>query len=242
MRRPVLDQETEVVFGPHLTSAAVAASSNNLHVSRASEGLRKRSDRVNRSFAKRTIDILGAAGGLLVLAPLMLTIALLIKLDSQGPVFFRQLRYGVGRKPFFIVKFRSMNSIETSGGFRQATSDDLRITKVGGFLRRTSLDELPQLINVLLGEMSLVGPRPHALAMDDAYASWISSYSDRHLVRPGLTGLAQIGGYRGPTANNAMISGRVRLDRAYIRRWSVRSDVMIILRTPVRLMADRQAF
>jgi lipopolysaccharide/colanic/teichoic acid biosynthesis glycosyltransferase len=234
-----MDQDAEGVFGRHAADAAMAGGLIGLEVAGASGGLRKRSEIVNRSFAKRAIDIVGAAGGLLLLAPLMLTIALLIKLDSRGPVFFRQLRYGAGRKPFFILKFRSMSCPE--GGV-PATSDDARLTRIGRLLRRTSLDELPQLINVLFGEMSLVGPRPHALAMDDAYASWIMSYADRHLVRPGLTGLAQIGGYRGPTASDAMITGRLRLDRDYIRRWSVMTDIMIIVRTPVRMMADREAF
>lgn len=239
-----LDRKVEVAFGwdPSSPETSLTASrSARLELHEGSAPLRKRAERVNRSFGKRAVDVVCAGLGLAFLAPLLLLVALLIKLDSKGPVFFRQQRYGMGRKPFMIFKFRSMSCMEATGAFRQATSDDTRVTRVGRLLRRTSIDEIPQLINVLMGDMSLVGPRPHALAMDDVYAEMIDGYVDRHLVRPGLTGLAQIGGYRGPTADVEMINGRLRLDRAYIHSWSVLGDIVIMARTPFRLF-DRGAF
>ncbi len=129
-----------------------------------------------------------------------------------------------------------MTVLESEGAFRQVTSGDARITRVGAFLRRSSLDELPQLFNVLKGDMSLVGPRPHAPAMDDAFNVLVRRYSDRHLVRPGLTGLAQIKGFRGPTDGREKIEKRLRCDRAYIRYWSPLYDIKILLLTPLRLL------
>ena len=191
---------------------------------------------INGSRAKRALDVLVA--GLLVasLLPTLLVIALLIRLDSRGPALFRQQRYGAGRRVFTMYKFRSMSVMEASGTFVQARPGDVRVTRVGRVLRRTSLDELPQLLNVVRGDMSLVGPRPHAVAMDDAYASVVPGYDERHLVRPGLTGLAQICGLRGPTDTLAKIEDRVWRDRVYIRRWSVLLDVKILARTPAALL------
>ena len=193
--------------------------------------LQSKSTLINRSVLKRWIDVLVASVLLVILAPVGFVIALAIKLESPGPVLFWQLRYGCNRSSFFICKFRSMTVTESKGDFTQASRNDARVTRVGRFLRRTSLDEFPQLYNVLRGEMSLVGPRPHAIAMDDAFAQVISNFNDRHLVRPGLTGLAQVEGYRGPTEALEQIEHRVQHDRLYISRWSVLLDMKILVRT-----------
>lgn len=209
-----------------------ALHGNVLSVSKGFDtALRNKSMLINRSAVKRCTDILIASLALLVLAPVGLLVALAIKLESRGPVFFWQLRYGRDRTSFYICKFRSMTVTETRGDFTQASRNDARVTRIGRFLRRTSLDELPQLYNVLRGEMSLVGPRPHAIAMDDAFAEVISNFYDRHLVRPGLTGLAQVSGFRGPTEALEQIEYRVQHDRLYISKWSVLLDMKIMVQT-----------
>jgi lipopolysaccharide/colanic/teichoic acid biosynthesis glycosyltransferase len=205
---------------------------------RAEPGIAEQAAKINGSILKRSLDILGASFAILFFLPLLVAVAVLIKIDSGGPVFFRQERYGVGRKTFRIWKFRTMRVLEASGPFRQAVEGDDRVTPIGRFLRRTSIDELPQLFNVLKGEMSLVGPRPHALSMDDDYAALLPNYADRHLVKPGMTGLAQIAGYRGPTPILALIAARLRFDRVYIARWSVLYDLKIIALTPIRLFGS----
>lgn len=207
----------------------------------AARPIARRARAANMAAVKRGFDITVALTALLFLIPVFLAVALLIKAETAGPVFFRQKRYGRNRQPFEILKFRTMTVLESSGDFEQARADDRRVTQVGRFLRRSSLDEMPQLINVLLGEMSLVGPRPHAIAMDDAYAALVAGYDDRFLVRPGLTGLAQITGYRGPTDTYDKIARRISRDRMYIRRWSPRLDVMIVLQTPIRILKDPNA-
>lgn len=196
---------------------------------------------INGALTKRILDVAVAAGLLLVALPMFIIVALLIKIDSPGPIFFRQKRYGVGRRPFEIYKFRSMTVQESTGSFRQAAAKDDRVTRIGRFMRRSSIDEMPQLINVLLGDMSLVGPRPHAMAMDDTFEDVVHHYPDRFLVRPGLTGLAQITGYRGPTDTIEKIERRVARDRIYIRRWSPLLDVTILARTPASLVRDPNA-
>jgi putative colanic acid biosynthesis UDP-glucose lipid carrier transferase len=199
----------------------------------------KKAVQSNGSWAKRTLDIIGASLGLFFLGLLLLLVALAIKLGSKGPVFFRQKRYGVGGKVFMIFKFRTMHVQESAGAFVQAQANDARVTRLGSFLRKTSIDELPQLLNVLVGQMSLVGPRPHAVAMDDFYARIIPAYAERLLVRPGLTGLAQISGHRGPTETVGAITQRLQHDRVYIRTWSVWSDVAIIIKTPLCLVQQK---
>ncbi|UYW26639.1 sugar transferase [Methylorubrum extorquens] len=196
---------------------------------------------INGALTKRALDVTIAATIILLALPMFIVVALLIKIDSPGPIFFRQKRYGIGRQPFEILKFRSMTVQESTGGFRQAAANDDRVTRIGRFMRRSSIDEAPQLINVLLGDMSLVGPRPHAMAMDDTYEDVVTNYPDRFLVRPGLTGLAQITGYRGPTDTLEKISRRVARDRVYIRRWSPLLDVAILARTPASLVRDPNA-
>ncbi|WP_246737291.1 sugar transferase [Nordella sp. HKS 07] len=193
--------------------------------------LLSKSNVINGSVVKRWIDVLIASLAIIVLLPVGLLVALAIKIESPGPILFWQQRYGRNRSSFYICKFRSMTVAESKGDFTQASRNDTRVTRVGKFLRSTSLDELPQLYNVLRGEMSLVGPRPHAIAMDDAFAEVISNFNDRHLVRPGLTGLAQVSGFRGPTEALEHIQYRVHHDRLYISKWSVLLDMKILVRT-----------
>jgi putative colanic acid biosynthesis UDP-glucose lipid carrier transferase len=200
--------------------------------------LRHKARRINRAPGKRSLDITVAAFALIFLLPAFLAIALAIKLSSRGPVFFRQERYGAGGRIFKIYKFRTMNVIEANGSFQQASRNDPRVTAVGAWLRRSSMDELPQLINVLAGSMSLVGPRPHATAMDDYYSAIIPDFSLRHLVRPGLTGFAQVSGYRGPTNDMEAIRGRLSRDVAYIHNWSLLTDIVILARTPSALVGQ----
>jgi exopolysaccharide biosynthesis polyprenyl glycosylphosphotransferase len=180
---------------------------------------------------KRTVDLFGAAAGLVLLAPLLLAIALLIKLDSRGPILFTQWRSGLNGRKFRILKFRTMKVLDDGQVIRQATRKDPRFTPLGRLLRRTSIDELPQLFNVLHGQMSLVGPRPHALAHDMEYARTIAGYTLRYRVKPGITGLAQVNGYRGETGTTDLMSKRVERDLWYIDHWSVWLDLKIIFGT-----------
>jgi Undecaprenyl-phosphate glucose phosphotransferase len=182
---------------------------------------------------KNLFDRLGAILMLLFLSPLFLLLALLIKLTSPGPVFFRQRRHGVGGEAIEIFKFRTMKlHREREGQVTQAAQDDERITAGGLFLRRTSLDELPQLLNVLKGEMSLVGPRPHAVEHNELYKSRIPKYMLRHKVKPGMTGWAQVNGYRGLTESKEKMALRIEHDLWYIQNWSLWLDVKILLMTP----------
>ncbi|ASW01434.1 undecaprenyl-phosphate glucose phosphotransferase [Paraburkholderia aromaticivorans] len=192
---------------------------------------------------KEIFDRTFALAALIGLAPLFVVIAIAIKLSSPGPVFFRQRRKGLKGRPFWIYKFRSMRvHSEERGVVRQATRNDSRITPVGRFLRRTSLDELPQFINVLRGEMSIVGPRPHALEHDDLYEPLISGYLDRYRIKPGITGWAQINGFRGETDALEKMAGRVEYDLYYLRHRSFRMDIKIVLRTVVRGFFGKQAY
>src|SRR5437870_397618 len=172
--------------------------------------LQSKSIVINRSIVKRCIDLLFASLALFVLAPVGLLVAWAIKIESPGPVFFWQLRYGRNRSSFYICKFRSMTVTESHGDFTQASRSDLRVTRVGRFLRRTSLDELPQLYNVLRGEMSLVGPRPHAVDHNHKYAAMIDEYLGRHRMKPGMTGWAQVNGLRGETNTVEQMRARVQ--------------------------------
>ncbi|EAY70042.1 Sugar transferase [Burkholderia dolosa AU0158] len=185
-----------------------------------------------RILPKFVFDRLFALVALTMLAPLMLAIACLIKLTSPGPVFFRQKRKGIDGHEFEIYKFRSMKvHQEASGTVTQATRNDSRVTPVGRFLRRTSLDELPQFINVLKGEMSVVGPRPHALAHDDIYKDLVKGYMFRYRIKPGITGWAQINGFRGETDQIEKMMGRVKLDLYYMQNWSFWLDIKIVVLT-----------
>jgi len=192
-------------------------------------------------IAKRGFDIFVAASVLVVAAPLLIMIAALVKLDSRGPVLFRQRRHGFNRVPFWITKFRTMNCMEDGDVIPQACAHDPRLTSVGRVLRRSNLDELPQLFDVLRGKMSLVGPRPHALAHDRAYESKILSYTRRHNVKPGMTGWAQVNGFRGETEEDCKMAKRVELDLYYIDNWSLLFDIQIILLTIFSHTAFRNA-
>lgn len=207
----------------------------NSSESTAQASLYLRATLANTSILKRSLDIIVSAGLLAFLAPSLAIIAILIRLESDGPALFRQRRFGRDGKIFILYKFRSMRVQESEDSFVQAQSCDPRVTPFGRWLRRSSIDELPQLLNVLRGDMSLIGPRPHALAMDQHYIRIIPRYSDRLLVRPGLTGLAQISGFRGPTNTIEDISKRLGRDRAYVRRWSFMLDLKILARTPLSL-------
>jgi len=193
-------------------------------------------------FAKRVLDMVGAAVLLLGLLPLMLVTALAIKLDSPGPVLFRQRRSGFNAKRFLIFKFRTMTVMEDGDKVSQATKHDRRVTAFGGFLRASSIDELPQLINVLRGDMSLVGPRPHAVAHDDQYGRVLADYAYRHHVKPGITGWAQVHGYRGATAQVELMKRRLEFDLWYISNWHLGLDVVILLRTMFEVFRRRNAY
>jgi len=191
-------------------------------------------------IAKAVEDRLLALLFLAVLWPFMLLIAVVVKCSSPGPVIFKQKRHGLDGKEIDVWKFRSMRQhSETEGRVTQAKRDDDRITLVGRFLRKTSLDELPQLINVLQGQMSLVGPRPHAVEHNREFSQKLKDYMQRHGVKPGITGLAQVNGFRGETDTFEKLSNRVELDIAYIQNWSIWLDLKIVLMTPVSLLLNR---
>jgi Undecaprenyl-phosphate glucose phosphotransferase len=192
--------------------------------------------------AKRAFDIVGASLGLIVLSPLMIMTALGILLDSRGPILFRQKRTGFNSKQFTIFKFRSMSVMEDGHEITQAQRQDPRVSKFGAVLRASSIDELPQLLNVLLGDMSLVGPRPHAIAHDSYYGGLLSDYAFRHHVKPGITGWAQIHGYRGGTAQVELMKTRLDYDLWYISNWSFALDLLIVFRTVTELVRRRNAY
>ena len=180
---------------------------------------------------KRIIDVLGSFIGLVILGPLLfIPIALIIKLDSPGPVFYRQTRNG-WNGTFTILKFRSMTEAASKSEFKQAVAGDARITRVGVYLRRYNIDELPQLWNVFVGDMSLVGPRPHPIALDEKYSASIPGFFKRYCLRPGLSGWAQIHGLRGETSTLEQMANRVRYDQEYIANWSLKLDLFILIRT-----------
>lgn len=191
---------------------------------------------------KRAMDILVAGGALLFFAPLLALVAVLIKLESPGPVLFRQSRGGLNGQAFTIFKFRSMRCQENGSKVVQAKRDDDRITTVGRIIRKTSIDELPQLLNVLRGDMSIVGPRPHALAHDEHYGAQIANYHLRFRARPGLTGLAQIKGLRGGTTEVEAMAARIDADNEYIERWTLGGDIKILLMTVPHLLMAENAY
>lgn len=195
---------------------------------------------LQRAF-KRTLDVAISAFALLFFAPLMLLVAALIKLDSPGPILFRQKRLGLNGKPFAIFKFRTMTVLEDGADVVQVREGDDRITRVGRFLRKASLDELPQFANVLAGEMSLVGPRPHAIAHDEMYARLIPNYTLRQRIKPGITGWAQVHGLRGETPTVDTMRRRVDMDIWYAIHVSAALDALILLRTPLEVLRRRNA-
>jgi putative colanic acid biosynthesis UDP-glucose lipid carrier transferase len=195
-----------------------------------------------RGALKRVTDIVFATLLLILAAPVMALIALAIKLDSPGRVFFKQDRYGLDGERIVVYKFRTMTCCENGNVVVQAKRNDARVTRVGRWLRRTSLDELPQLINVLQGRMSLVGPRPHAVAHNEQYRNLIAGYMVRHKVTPGITGLAQVSGCRGETSTVDEMRRRVQYDLEYLRHWCWLLDMKIMLRTLVLVFRDKRAY
>lgn len=191
---------------------------------------------------KRALDLALTLPGLVLLAPVFLCVALAIKIESKGPVFFLQRRYGFNQETFRIVKFRSMRVTEDGSRVRQATRGDPRVTRVGRFIRRFNIDELPQLLNVLRGEMSLVGPRPHALIHNQQYEQSIADYARRHNVKPGITGWAQIHGLRGEVSGTKLMERRLRHDLYYIDNWSIGLDLRILAMTLFSTKAFTNAY
>jgi putative colanic acid biosynthesis UDP-glucose lipid carrier transferase len=192
-------------------------------------------------LAKRLLDL--AVSGLLivVLSPVLMLVALAILLDSRGPLLFAQRRTGLNGVTFPILKFRSMHVLEDGDNVVQAVDGDARVTRVGRFLRKLSLDELPQLFNVLAGDMSLVGPRPHAVAHDTHYGAAISNYAVRFQAKPGITGWAQVNGARGATPTLAHMQARIDLDAWYVRNASLALDFLILAKTPLEVLRTRNA-
>ncbi|SFK54137.1 undecaprenyl-phosphate glucose phosphotransferase [Methylocapsa palsarum] len=188
---------------------------------------------------KRSLDLVCASIAILLLSPLLIIVATAVKLDSSGPIIFRQRRNGFNSKQFVIFKFRTMSVLEDGTKITQAKRGDHRVTRVGQLLRRSSIDELPQLFNVLKGDMSLVGPRPHALAHDNEYKGLIAKYAFRHHVKPGITGWAQVHGLRGETGLLEQMAERVKLDLWYVNHWSFGLDINILLRTCFEVMRNR---
>jgi undecaprenyl-phosphate galactose phosphotransferase/putative colanic acid biosynthesis UDP-glucose lipid carrier transferase len=193
-------------------------------------------------FAKRALDLAVAGAALLVLAPLIGFTAVAIKLESTGPIIFKQRRKGFDCREFVIYKFRTMKVLEDGPAVVQATRGDARVTALGRFLRQTSIDELPQLLNVVKGDMSIVGPRPHAVAHDAEYGQLIANYALRHHVKPGITGWAQVHGCRGGTPQAEQMAKRIELDLWYIDNWSVLLDLQILIRTCFEVVRARNAF
>jgi putative colanic acid biosynthesis UDP-glucose lipid carrier transferase len=189
---------------------------------------------------KRALDLVFAGLALVAILPLLAPIALLLRLDSPGPILFRQRRTGFRGRAFYVLKLRTMR--EGADDVAQAQRSDARVTKLGRLLRRSSIDELPQLLNVLAGDMSLVGPRPHAVAHDDLFWTVDAEYARRFVARPGITGLAQVNGERGLSDTPEKVRRRVAYDLAYVDRWSMRGDLGIIIATVRLLLRDKNAY
>lgn len=196
---------------------------------------------VGRATSKRMFDFTAALGLLLFLAPMLLLIAILVRLTSKGPALFKQRRTGLNGKVFRIYKFRTMTVME-DGRLLPARQEDSRVTRLGAILRRSSLDELPQLLNILKGDMSLVGPRPHAISHDELYSTLMPEYSERFRARPGLTGLAQVTGYRGEVKTFDCLKGRVEADLKYIGQWSLWMDIKVLFVTAMLFWQDERAY
>ncbi|WP_066472856.1 undecaprenyl-phosphate glucose phosphotransferase [Bosea sp. WAO] len=229
----------------HMTPERIMDRFDNPHIVRVGSLASLRLTRPALTFAqvvfKRIFDICAASVILVASLPLLLLIALAVRLDSKGPVLFLQRRFGFNQEPFRIFKFRTMTTTDDGAVIRQATRGDPRITRVGRFLRRYNLDELPQLLNVIAGQMSLVGPRPHALAHDREYQRKIALYARRHNVKPGITGWAQVNGLRGETDTDEKMARRIAYDHWYIDNWSFWLDLGILLRTLFSPAAFRNA-
>jgi len=197
---------------------------------------------LSERISKRALDLIIAVVGIVLLTPMFLVIALAIKLDSPGPALFMQTRHGFNSKKFKIFKFRTMTALDDGAKIKQAVRGDTRVTNIGTWLRKTSIDELPQLFNVLKGEMSIVGPRPHAAAHDHFYEDLIGRYAFRHHMKPGITGWAQVNGCRGETPTLERMEERVDYDIWYVDNWSVLLDLKIIFSTVIELIRGRNAY
>jgi len=197
---------------------------------------------MTHSVGKRVVDIVAGLAAILVFLPLLVCIAVMVRLESPGPAIFKQRRTGHQGQIFTIYKFRTMTVTEDSGDIKHATKGDKRVTAIGAVLRKLSLDELPQFLNVLKGDMSLVGPRPHALAHDDYYGGLIPTYSDRFRAKPGLTGLAQVNGLRGEIQDLRGMRNRIAADNLYIDSWSLGLDIAILAKTALIIFRDPQAY
>lgn len=221
----------------HITSDLLSEQLSQHHLSTlGSLGLLEIKRRPLADWApltKRCFDVVVASLVLLLAAPVMALIALLIKITSEGPVFFAQKRHGLNYREIKVYKFRSMNVMEDGAEVRQAERNDPRVTAIGSILRRSSLDELPQFLNVLRGEMSVIGPRPHALVHTGQYEAELETYANRHQVKPGITGWAQVNGYRGETKTTEQMKKRVEHDLDYINNWSLWRDIKILFMTPI---------
>ncbi|ADZ71471.1 sugar transferase [Polymorphum gilvum] len=219
---------------PSASEASEASYRRPLTIGRSVAGSAPKAPRL-RPAVKRTVDIAGSSAGLVLLSPLLLGIAVAVKASSRGPVIFRQARYGLDGKLFYTLKFRSMYvDRQDASGVAQTRKNDPRVTPVGRFLRQSNFDELPQLWNVLKGDMSLVGPRPHVpgmLAAGVPYEQFDSAYMDRHKVKPGITGLAQVNGFRGETTEDYAARMRLHYDLQYVAGYSNRLDLKILFRT-----------
>jgi putative colanic acid biosysnthesis UDP-glucose lipid carrier transferase len=193
-------------------------------------------------LVKRVSDIILSSIILVLISPILLALAIGVKLSSPGPIIFKQRRNGLDGDEIIVYKFRSMRAMDNGPVVKQATKDDPRITPFGAFIRKTSLDELPQFINVLQGQMSIVGPRPHAVAHNEQYRAIIKAYMVRHKVKPGITGWAQVNGHRGETDTVDKMKARVEYDLEYLRNWSLGLDLQIIARTVKLMFFDRHAY
>lgn len=191
---------------------------------------------------KRSSDIVLSLIILILIAPVMILIAIMVKFTSSGPAIFKQRRYGLDGEQILVYKFRSMAVAEDGSAIEQARRNDMRVTRLGAFLRKTSLDELPQFFNVLQGRMSIVGPRPHAVAHNEMYRTLIKGYMVRHKVRPGITGWAQVNGYRGETDTLNKMQARIDYDLDYLRNWSLQLDLFILLKTIKLVFKDSAAY
>jgi exopolysaccharide biosynthesis polyprenyl glycosylphosphotransferase len=225
--RPVDEEEFGQLWLPRYLSRSEPACAVNGH--RAPLTTTKRA-------VKRALDIMLAWAAIILLLPLLVIVAIAIKLDSSGPIIFRQRRVGFNGNQFVIFKFRTMTTLEDGQTIMQARRGDPRVTRVGRLLRRFSIDELPQLFNVLKSDMSLVGPRPHALAHDKQYMPVIAEYAFRHHIKPGLTGWAQVNRLRGETRHVDQMTERLKFDLCYINHWSLSLDVYILVKTCVEVL------
>jgi putative colanic acid biosynthesis UDP-glucose lipid carrier transferase len=230
------DTSIPVIYAPHWAHPAMRFTVDTIGDQQCIELWGSERSILDRQV-KRTFDLFVSMLAILLVSPLLIIISVLVILSGPGPILFAQDRYGLDSKRFRIYKFRTMNVVEAGDKpfLKQATRDDPRITQVGRFLRRWSLDELPQLFNVLRGEMSLVGPRPHAVDHNEQYRKLIPGYMQRHAFKPGITGLAQVEGWRGETKTLEEMSRRIDADLRYQKEWSLKLDVKIILKTILRL-------